>query len=344
MDIQKIDASGYEEVWRAEDAASRFLAFIAVHNLKRGPALGGVRLWRYPDPKTALEDALRLARAMTWKSAVAGLPHGGGKGVIVEPHGPYDRTLLYRRFGEFVEHLQGRYITAKDAGTHLEDLGTIRESTRYATGLPPSLGGAGDPSPLTAYGVKIGIQVGVEQALGRSELKGLKVAIQGLGSVGSALAAQLAEAGCELWGSDLAAKNVMASALKLGLHPQLPELILGQEADVLAPCALGSILNETSISKLRVRIVAGAANDPLADERRDPLLLEKLGILYAPDFVINAGGLIHVAQEWAGYEEAQAIRKTEEIGPTLRKIFQMARQEKITTHAAALLLAESRLQ
>ncbi len=343
MEIRRIETPGYEEVWRAEQPRDRFLAFIAIHSLKRGPALGGVRLWSYPEEASALEDALRLARAMTFKAAVADLPHGGGKGVLVEPTGPYDRERLYRCFAEFIESLQGRYISAKDVGTRTEDLGLMRQITRYATGFPTEQGGAGDPSPLTAFGVQIGIQASVEEKLKTRSLKGIRVAIQGLGSVGRALAGYLAEEACELWGADLAAGPVIQLSGRLGLHPQMPELILSQEVDVFAPCALGPVLNGRNIPLLQAKVVAGAANEQLENEGSDPKRLQERGILYAPDFVINAGGLIHVAQEWAGYDEAAARSKAERIGDTLREVFALARERHITTHAAALSVAKSRM-
>ncbi len=343
MEFTRLEATGYEEVWRASDPAVNFLAFIALHNTRRGPALGGVRFWKYPNESEALADVLRLARSMTYKSAVANLPHGGGKGVILEPKAPYDRNQLYRRFAAFIDYLEGRYITAKDVGTHTSDLDCIAEETRWATGRSAERGGAGDPSPLTALGVKVGISSCVGAAFKKNDLSGLKIAIQGMGSVGAALAKLLAAEGCQIWGADVSAKKLTEMKTAAGVRPQFPELILSQDVDILAPCALGQVLDRHSIPQLKCKIVAGAANDQLADEESDAALLQERAILYAPDFVINAGGLIHVAMEWKGYDAALARQKTEGIGKTLREIFSIANEEKITTHHSAIRLAKSRL-
>lgn len=343
MKIKAIPQSGYEEVWEAQDAASGFHAYIALHNLRRGPALGGVRFWQYRSPQDALDDVLRLARSMTYKAAVAALPHGGGKGVILKPKGNFERHRIMENFAEFIDHLEGRYITAKDVGTDAQDMALFRKHTRWVTGLPEASGGAGDPSPLTAYGVRVGIEAAVSEALGQNSLRGIKVAIQGLGGVGAELARLLDEAGCEVWASDLLPQTLARLSRDYRVKPVLPEMLLELETDVLAPCALGQVLNQENIPRLKTKIVAGGANDPLTDESRDAASLRTRSILYAPDFVINAGGLIHVAMEITGYDAAKARAKAEQIGPTLKEVFAIANTEKITTLEAAKRLAEMRL-
>ncbi len=343
MKIESIEQAGFEEVWRATDPAASFTAYIALHNMKRGPALGGVRFWTYLNESEAVADVCRLAESMTYKSAVANLAHGGGKGVIVRPTGDFDRTKIMSCFGDFIEHLQGRYITAKDVGTTGQDMVTMKRQTRYVTGLPPESGGAGDPSPLTAAGVMAGLKVSITEKLGHSELKGLRVAIQGLGGVGIDLARQLSEAGCEVWGSDVDPKKLVVASQQFGVHSLLPEMIFTQEVDIFSPCALGQVLSAENIPQLKCQIVAGAANDTLASPEEDATALQARAILYAPDFVINAGGLIHVASEWEGYDSAKASQQIQQIGATLKEIYAHAATKKTSTHAAALAVALSRL-
>jgi len=343
VELKKVPQPGYEEVWEARDPSAHFHAFIALHNLRRGPALGGVRFWSYPSRESALADALRLARSMTFKAAIANLPHGGGKGVILKPKDPFDRGLIMDRFAQFIASLEGRYITAKDVGTDFMDMARMHQTTPWVTGLPQDQGGAGGPSPLTAYGVLVGIRACVENVLGSKDLTGIRVAIQGLGGVGAELARLLVREKAEVWGSDLHSKLLTRLSQEIGLRPVLPELILNQKADILAPCAMGQILSQDSISKLKVKIVAGGANDQLSEEIPDARLLKERGILFAPDFVINAGGLIHVAMEFSGYDAGRARQKTQQIGPTLKEIFSIADREGITNWEAALELAASRL-
>lgn len=343
MDIEAIEQNGFEELWRAADPDVGFTAYIAIHSTKRGPSLGGVRLWSYPNEEEAKNDALLLAQSMTYKAAVADLSYGGGKGVILQPAGDFDRAALYSRFAAFINHLEGRYITAKDVGTGPEDITVMGQQTRWVTGLPPEEGGAGDPSPMTAYGMLVGIKTSVQEMLGQEDLSGLRVVIQGLGAVGEEIGRLLAAKGCELWGSDIDPKRLVAVSQEIGIHPLLPEAVLTQEADLLCPCALGQVLNEESIESLQVKIVAGGANDQLTNPEQDAAKLKEKGILYAPDFVVNAGGLIHVATEWGGYDEGRARAKTEQIGVTLKEIYSYSKQHRTTTHAAAMRIAESRL-
>lgn len=343
MKIQRIDQPGFEEVWEAREEAIGFQAYIALHDTRLGPALGGVRFWPYPNSQAALADVLRLAQAMTYKAAVADLPHGGGKGVIIQPPGPFDRPVFIGRFAEFIKNLHGKYITAKDVGTNAQDMTQMRKTTRWVTGLLPEAGGAGDPSPLTAFGVLVGIQACLEEKRGNSSFEGIHVAIQGLGGVGAELSRLIIEQGGEVWGSDLNPKNLVRCSQLWGVHSVLPELIFETQAEVFAPCAMGQVLNSETIPKLNTDIVAGGANDQLQNEREDARRLREQGILFAPDFVINAGGLIHVAMELTGYDPDKAKKKTAKIRNTLKEVFQISRAEGITTWQAALQLAKARL-
>lgn len=344
MKITSIPAPGFESILRAEDSERQFLAFIAIHSTQLGPALGGVRFWNYATEEAALDDVKRLAESMTYKAAVANTETGGGKGVIIEPPGDYDRRAIYECFAAFINHFRGDYITAKDVGTGADDIAAMRTISQWVTGLPADQGGAGDPSPLTGLGVCEGIRVAAELALGKKDLQGLRVAIQGLGAVGADVAQRLMAEGCEVWGTDINAKHVMACSTNLKFHSLLPEQIMTHEADVLSPCALGQVLNQKTIPELQVKVVAGGANDQLNETEADADRLHGRNILYAPDFVINAGGLIHVAEEWRGYDEAKAIQKTKRIGAILREIFALASKEKRSPHYAAIELAKERLR
>jgi leucine dehydrogenase len=340
MKYQQLDNDDYEEIWRAVDENAQFHSIIAIHSTKLGPSLGGVRFQSYLNEDAALNDVLRLAKTMTYKAALADLNLGGGKGV--KPKGEFDRHLLFERFAEFVNHLDGRYITAKDAGTTADDVDQIRQKSEYVGGLSSKAGGAGDPSIPTAFGVCIGIREAAKFCLGEDNISGLRVVIQGLGAVGSALAELLDKEGCDLWGTDVDAKRV-ARCAQIGVKPLMPELVLTQDADVFSPCALGSVLNAQSIETLKASIIAGGANDPLSDVDANTRGLMKRGILYAPDFAINAGGLIHIAVERDGYDDKTAQDKLANIGVVLREIFETARDQDITTFKAAVNLAQKRL-
>jgi leucine dehydrogenase len=324
---------------------SGIYSMVAVHSTARGPALGGCRIWVYDDSRAALRDALRLSRAMTLKSAVAGLPLGGGKGVIMLRRG---ETLSRRRrrdaladFADTVERLGGRYITAEDVGTSSRDMDVIASVTRHVAGRARSKGGSGDPSPFTALGVEAAIRVSCERALGTSELKGRRIAVIGLGHVGARLAARCARAGAKLVVADVNPEKE-AVAQKLGARWLSPERAFEADVDVLAPCALGGILTYESVDRLRCAVVAGAANNQLADDGVADLLGAR-GILWAPDFVANAGGIINIAVELDGYDPALARRRVRGIGDTLRVIFDEADTLGATPLTAALELARRRL-
>lgn len=290
---------GHERVVFVHDAESGLEAIIAVHDTTLGPALGGCRLWRYPSEAEALTDVLRLSRGMTYKSALAGLPLGGGKSVILADgralrREPKRAEALFRAFGRAVEQLGGLYTAAEDVGTSVADLELVGQETAHVAGV--AAGQAGDPSPYTAYGVFRGLQAAVEYRLGRKDLKGLRVAVQGLGHVGAGLCEHLAEAGARLIVADLDAERVRQVAERHGAERERPETILAANCDVVAPCALGAVLNDETIAALKASVVAGAANNQLAEPRHGELLRRK-GVLYAPDYLVNAGGIIAIAYE-----------------------------------------------
>jgi leucine dehydrogenase len=296
----------------------------------------------YPNESSAFTDALRLARGMTYKAALAGLAHGGGKSVIMRPDGAFDRARLFRAFGSFIEILGGRYITAEDSGTSMEDMEWIRSRTRHVTGVDPRNGGSGDPSPFTALGVRRGIEACVQFKLGRTSLAGVRVAVQGVGHVGYHLCAELAVTGAQLIVADVdpAKAERVRSEFRADVVPI--ESIFDVDADVLAPCALGSALNDDSIPRLRTAIVAGAANNQLAESRHGEMLATR-GIVYAPDYAINAGGLINVAQEVAGYDSERARTRTLAIYDTILEIITRAERERTPSNRIADQLVEERL-
>ena len=317
---------------------------VAIHSTALGPALGGVRLWHYADAVDGIRDALRLARGMTFKAAVAGLDLGGGKGVICAPAEPptdVRRRAMLLDFGDLVASLGGRYITAEDVGTTPADLAVIAERAVYVTGLDAERGGSGDPSPFTALGVVSAMRACLRVRFGSGELRGRKVAIAGLGHVGAKLARRLADAGAELVVSDLD-RGKRAIAESLGARWIEPEHELLAECDILAPCALGGVIDREIVPLLRCEVICGCANNQLAEDGIADALAER-GILYAPDYVVNAGGLIHVYKEIRGYTEAEATELVRGIEATLDRVLAIARQGSITPLAAAERLARERL-
>jgi leucine dehydrogenase len=289
-----------------------------------------------------LRDVLRLARGMTYKAALAGVPFGGGKSVIIRPRQPFDRARLFRSFGRFVEDLGGRYITAEDSGTCLEDMAVIRSMTRHVTGAAQSHGGSGDPSPTTALGVRRGIEAGVRFALGRGALRGVTVAVQGVGNVGYHLCRELAERGAQLLVADVDPAKVERAVQTFSATAVSLQEIHRSVCDVFAPCALGGVLNDATIGELRCKVVAGAANNQLAEARHGDALRSR-GIVYAPDYAINAGGLIQVAQESIGYDPHEVRRRTERIYDTLLSIFERAESEDCSTQRVADTMVEETL-
>jgi leucine dehydrogenase len=319
---------------------------VAIHSTALGPAVGGCRMWTYKDSRSALADALRLSRAMTFKAAAANLPQGGGKGVIMLRPQTTVTSALRRAalldFGDTVDAVAGRYITAEDVGTSSRDMTIIAQRTRHVAGLARSRGGGGDPSPLTALGVLHAIQACCEWKFGDRTLRGLRVGVIGLGHVGSRVARLCARAGARLLVSDLD-RTRRSVAEELGARWVRPERALESAVDVLVPCALGGIFDEETTPRLRCEIIAGAANNQLAGDGIADLLNAQ-GILWAPDFVVNAGGIINIAVELAGYDPAAARQRVRGIADTLSQIFNDARSAGITPLAAATHLARGRLQ
>ncbi|HKR00699.1 MAG TPA: Glu/Leu/Phe/Val dehydrogenase [Pyrinomonadaceae bacterium] len=340
MEIIEKKIDGHEQVLFGEDPAANYRGIIAVHNTTLGPALGGTRLWRYSNDEEALVDVLRLSRGMTYKNALAGLPLGGGKSIIFAPEKISDREKLFRAHGRFVETLKGRYITAEDVATTTRDMGYISLETKYVVGLEE---GGGDPSPVTAHGVFRSILAAAKYHWGADDITGKVVALQGCGSVGYHLAKELHEAGARLVVTDIDRERINRMERDLGAEGVAPEDIYDARADIFAPCALGGIINDQTLPRLKVEIVAGAANNQLLEDRHGEALAER-GILYAPDYVANAGGVINVCIGALGWERERVAAKVEEIYDTLLNVFKVAEAGGIPTSKAADQLAEGRLQ
>jgi leucine dehydrogenase len=322
---------------------SGLYTIIAIHSTVRGPSLGGCRMWSYDDSRSALRDALRLSRAMTYKAAVADLPLGGGKGVIMAPvaFSRDRRHEVLLDFADAVQSLGGSYITAEDVGTSSRDMNVIAGGTEYVAGLPRSRGGSGDPSPFTALGVESAIRACCERVFGSDSLKGRSICVIGLGHVGSRVAKRCARGGANLVLADVD-DGKRSLAQQLGARWLTPARALEAKVDVLAPCALGGLFDDDTVPRLRTPIIAGAANNQLADDRIADLLAAR-GVLWAPDFVVNAGGLINISVELEGYDLAAARRRVRGIADTLRQIFADAEGSVATPLTAAMELARRRL-
>lgn len=341
--FERIDGEGYEQIVYFSDEQSGLKAIVAIHSTALGPALGGTRFYPYPNEDDALVDVLRLAKGMTYKAAAAGLDLGGGKAVIIgDPRRTKTEELL-RAYGRFVESLGGRYITAEDVGTALEDMDIVRRESRWVTGCSHTYGGSGDPSPVTAFGVLQGIKACLLEVFGDANPQGRTVALQGVGKVGYALCGHLVKEGAKVTISDVDVDNLARAVKQFGVDTVNPEDIHKQEADVFAPCGLGGIVNDDTISEFHCKIIAGAANNQLADETHGDKLRD-LGILYAPDFVINAGGLINVEDELRGYDRNRAMKRVEGIYKQLQHIFTMSRERSLSTARAANEYAEDRIR
>jgi leucine dehydrogenase len=330
----------HQEVVFCADPDSGLRAIIAIHNTNRGPSLGGCRMWPYATEDEALTDVLRLSRGMTYKAAVAELPLGGGKSVIIGNPRTDKSEALLRAMGHFIDTLGGRYIVAEDVGMTVGDVDIMREETEFAAGISD---GAGNPSPATAYGTFLGIRAAVKHKMGRESLDGLRVAVQGIGSVGHTLCKYLSEDGAIVFAADIDQRVVDRVAEEFGAIAVGVDEIFRLATDVFAPCALGAVINDATVSQLRAGIVAGAANNQLAEDRHG-LALSKRGILYAPDYVINAGGLIDVAAEGPDYSMEKVLRDCERIYPTLMDIFQRAAGEREPTNVIADRIAEQRFK
>jgi leucine dehydrogenase len=339
MEITEKLTNTHEQVLIGRDDAIGYHGIIAIHSTALGPAVGGTRFWNYDSEEEALTDALRLSHGMTYKSALAGLPLGGGKSIIIGNHSARDRTALLRAHGRFIETLKGRYVTAEDVGTSPADMEIVRLETQHVAGL---IGRSGDPSPYTARGVYRAIQASSQFLLNKFELSGLTVAIQGCGNVGYHLAKLLHDAGARLIATDVNSENLSRVVDEFAAEAVKPNEIFSVKADVFAPCALGGVLNDETIPQLQVQIVAGSANNQLLDERHGAMLRDR-SILYAPDYVANVGGVLNGCVELLGWTSEQSLEKINAIYDTVLKIFQSAEEQGITPNEAADRLAEDRL-
>lgn len=340
--FETLEQYDYEQLVFCQERTSGLKAIIAIHDTTLGPALGGCRMWSYENEEAAITDALRLARGMTYKAAAAGLNLGGGKTVVIGNAKTDKSEALFRALGRYIESLHGRYITAEDVGTSVADMDIIHQETRYVTGVSKAYGSSGDPSPVTALGVFRGIQASVRQVYGTDSLEGKTVAIQGLGSVGYDVAARLKAVGANLIVTDISEDRVKQAMSELGATAVAPQDITNVSCDIFAPCALGAVISDESIPRLKCQIIAGSANNQLAEDRHGDKLHE-LGILYAPDYVINSGGLINVADELEGYQAERAQKKVENIYDIMLEIYRISKERNIPTYAAANHMAEARI-
>ncbi|MBI2796276.1 MAG: Glu/Leu/Phe/Val dehydrogenase [Gemmatimonadetes bacterium] len=335
-----IAGMGHEQVVMCHDKSSGYRGIIAIHDTTLGPALGGTRFWQYATDEEALVDALRLAKGMTYKNAVAGLNLGGGKAVIIGDNRTTRREMLFRAHGRFVDTLGGRYITAEDVGTSPADMDYVHMETDYVAGL---VARSGDPSPVTAHGVFRAIEACAHHRWGSNKLRGKSVAVQGLGHVGYYLCQELHAAGAKLVVSDIDAERVKRVVHEFHATPVDKDEVHSAPVDVYAPCALGGVINDRTIPQLRCEVVAGAANNQLLEPRHGDEL-EQRGILYAPDYVANAGGVINVYGELAGWDHERAYRKAGEIYETVLGVFEIAKESGVPTYVAADRLAERRVK
>ncbi len=333
----------HEQIVICNDPHSKLKAIIAIHNTTLGPALGGTRMWNYVSDDDAMIDALRLSRGMTYKAAISGLNLGGGKAVIIgDPS--LKSEALWRRYGKFVNSLNGKYITAEDVNTSASDMEYIHLETKHVTGIPEYMGGSGDPSPFTAYGVFVGMKACAKKHYGNDDLQGKRVLVQGVGHVGQYLVGHLVEAGAQVYITDINETRIKETTDKFKVEFIAPERMLDVDLDIYAPCALGATINDDSMQKLRCPIIAGAANNQLAIEKVHGAQLIEKGILYAPDFLINAGGLVNVAAEAGGaYNREKVTKDVEKIYDRILDIFALSENEKITTQEAAIRIAQKRI-
>ncbi|WP_223070102.1 Leu/Phe/Val dehydrogenase [Paenibacillus caui] len=340
---QTMKQEGFEELLFVQDPATGLKAVVVVHNTLAGPALGGCRMWDYASEEEAVQDALRLSKGMTYKSAISDLPYGGGKAVIFGTPESDKREALFRSFGRVVERMAGRYVTGVDLGTTVADMDAIAQETGYVTDMTGTLGGSGNlTAEMTAYGVFLGIGASLREACGNPSVSGKRIAVQGLGKVGYLLSRYLKQEGAELVVTDVDRSRTDKVVREFEAEAVQPEEIFGLNCDVFAPCALGGILNDAVLPRLKCRIVAGAANNQLAGQRYAEELKDR-GILYAPDYAINAGGIIATALELDGCGPEEIRRRVEGISGTLAEVYRMSRSEGISTAQAADQLAEFKL-
>jgi leucine dehydrogenase len=342
--IQRMSMHNHEQVVFCQDEATGLKAIIAIHNTTLGPALGGTRMWSYNNEAEALNDVLRLSRGMTYKAAITGLNLGGGKAVIIGDSRKDKSEALMRRFGKFVDSLGGKYITAEDVGISTRDMEFVKMETDHVSGLPESMGGSGDPSPVTAYGVYMGMKAAAKERWGSDSLEGRKVAVQGIGHVGESLVEYLTKENAIVYVCDIYEDRLERAVKQYGATVVDVNSLYDLDMDIYAPCALGATINDDTLSRLKCSIIAGAANNQLADERIHGVAVMEKGILYAPDFLINAGGLINVYSELEGYNRERSMSRAENIYYTTLDIFKLSKEQNIPTYMAANMLAEQRIE
>ncbi|MEC5422307.1 branched-chain amino acid dehydrogenase [Virgibacillus sp. C22-A2] len=334
----------YEQLVFCQDKNSGLKAIIAIHDTTLGPALGGTRMWTYKTEEEAIEDALRLAKGMTYKNAAAGLNLGGGKTVIIGDPKKDKNPEMFRAFGRYIQSLNGRYITAEDVGTTVHDMDLIHMETDFVAGISPeAAGSSGNPSPVTAYGVYKGIKAAAKEAFGSDSVEGRTVAVQGVGNVAFTLCDYLHKEGANLIVTDINQAAVNRAVEAFGAVAVDPDAIYDVECDIYAPCALGATVNDDTIPRLKAKVIAGSANNQLKSTVHGDIIHEK-GIVYAPDYVINSGGVINVADELNGYNPKRAMKKVETIYDSLLKVFEISRRDNIPTYMAADRMAEERIQ
>jgi len=341
--FEMMEKYGHEQVVFCSNKESGLRAIIAIHNTTLGPSIGGARMWSYANSEAALKDALRLSRGMTYKAAVAGLNLGGGKAVIIGDSNTEKNELLFRTFGKFVDGLGGRYITAEDVGTDVKDMEYVRMETKYVTGISKALGGSGDPAPVTAYGVYVGMKACAFEKWGNDSLRGRKIAVQGAGHVAGFLCEHLYSEGAEIFISDILDEKVKRILETIKATVVKREEIYDLDVDIFSPNALGAVIDDSTIPKLKCEIIAGCANNQLEDEDKHGKMLMEKGILYAPDYVINAGGLINVANELEGYRQDRAMKQAEGIYDVVKRVIQISKNQNIPTHVASNKIVEERL-
>ena len=349
-ELQKMDPvfgqlsfDNHEQIVFCNDKDTGLKAIIGIHNTILGPALGGTRMWKYANEWEALNDVLRLSRGMTYKSAISGLNLGGGKAVIIGDAKTEKTPEMITKFAQYINSLSGKYITAEDVGTTTGDMDLIRDVTPFVTGISESRGGSGNPSPVTAYGVYMGMKAAAKFKFGSDKLQGKRIMVQGIGHVGETLVDLITKEGALVQITDINEARLQEIAAKYGAKIYNGADLYSADVDIYAPCALGATINDATIHKIKAQVIAGAANNQLANEKIHGQILKEKGIAYAPDFLINAGGIINVYGEIVGYGKEEAMKRTENIYNTTLEIFSFAEAQEVTTHQAALSIAENRI-
>lgn len=342
--LGQMDDYGHEQILFFSDKELGLKGIIAVHDSTLGPALGGCRIWSYPNEADALFDVLRLSRGMTYKSSINGINLGGGKSIIINSDKSLRTEAYWKRFGEFVNNLNGTYITAEDVGTSTQEISYIMQKTKHVAGKPENAGGTGDPSPVTAHGVYLGMKAAAKFTYGNDNLSGKKIVVQGAGHVGQYLIDSLVKEGAQIFVADINEQNLKTLSAKHKVHVISPDEVYAQEADIFAPCALGAILNTDTIRQLKVQIIAGAANNQLAHEVMHGHQLKDKGIVYAPDFLINGGGVINCYREVQGLSEKETFGLVEKIYDKTVEVLERAKRENSTPQETAIVIAKERIQ